>query len=152
MKNRGVARHISEMWRATWFRRCEVTNVPYRSQGGPLRGHHGLEQGGHGGHLAPGPRWCIKVYWGHGPEVRAPRAELSVYAAHKWEHLLRQAPFTVHLDNMLVANLTSCKDPGGTRRRWLEFLSRFEIQVFHVALGKERQCMSFLLSSPKLWS
>ena len=72
------------------------------------------------------------------------------YAAHKWEHLLRQAPFTVHSDNMLVANLTSCKDPGGTRRRWLEFLSRFEIQVFHVAgkLLTNADCLSRRVDLP----
>jgi hypothetical protein len=48
------------------------------------------------------------------------------------------------------ANLTSCKDPGGTRRRWLEFLSRFEIQVFHVKgkLLTNADCLSRRVDLP----
>ncbi|HSG06259.1 MAG TPA: reverse transcriptase family protein, partial [Nitrospiria bacterium] len=54
-----------------------------------------------------------------------------VFSLQKFEHFLLLSPFTVVTDNKTVANWVTMKDPGGTVRRWMEYLQKFSFSVVH---------------------
>ena len=58
------------------------------------------------------------------------------YSFQKFKYFLLQGRFTVVTDNKKVCNWVTMKDPGGTVRRWMEYLHRFLFKVVHCP-GKE---------------
>ena len=56
-----------------------------------------------------------------------------MYGLQKYEHLLRWRKFVVITDSNTVLHWSTMKDPGGTIRRWLDFIQEFNFTVTHRA-------------------
>ena len=56
-----------------------------------------------------------------------------VYGLQKFDHLLRYKKFIVITDSNTVLHWSTMKDPGGTIRRWLDFIQEFNFTVHHRA-------------------
>ena len=59
-----------------------------------------------------------------------------MYGLQKFNHLLRWKKFVVITDSNTVLHWSTMKDPGGTIRRWLDFIQEFNFTVHHRA-GKD---------------
>ena len=53
------------------------------------------------------------------------------YACHKFAHFLAQGHFIVVTDSKTVTHWTTMQDPGGTVRRWLDYLQQYSFSVVH---------------------
>ena len=51
----------------------------------------------------------------------------------KFNHLLRWKKFFIVMDSNTVLHWSTMKDPGGTIRRWLNFIQEFNFTVTHQA-------------------
>ena len=55
------------------------------------------------------------------------------YGVQKFSHFLMQAPFRVMTDSKTVTHWETMRDPGGTVRRWLDYLQSYSFTVEHRA-------------------
>ena len=56
-----------------------------------------------------------------------------MYGLQKFDHLLRWRKFVVITDSNTVLHWSTMKNPGGTIRRWLDFIQEFSFTVTHRA-------------------
>ena len=54
-----------------------------------------------------------------------------MYGLQKFDHLLRYKKFIIITDSNTVLHWSTMKDPGGTIRRWLDFIQEFNFTVHH---------------------
>ena len=101
--------------------------------------------GSHEWSTASGAAWSRKIYRSQSEEVprvrsnyHSSKGELAAlhYSLFKFEHFLKQGPFTLWTDNMTVVHWETMKEPGGCVKRWLEDFSYFQFTPWHQP-GKE---------------